>query len=179
MYAKGLGQCLAIAGALRHVRSESAVCPAPCAQSQAWGQHGVSPHAPSSFPPCSILSSQTGPGPQRRGRGEPPALLEDPKQEGDIEEGGLGAPPHPSASLDGENRGSRTRDPIILPLPGPLFVEGLASAALEDGECFVGPAISPWSPVAWPALSWQTSPPSACSKALSQLCLRRDAERRV
>nr|XP_036872530.1 rho guanine nucleotide exchange factor 11 isoform X2 [Manis javanica] len=75
-----------------------------------------------------------GPGPQRRGRGEPPALLEDPKQEGDIEEGGLGAPPHPSASLDGENRGSRTRDPIILPLPGPLFVEGLASAALEDVE---------------------------------------------
>ncbi|XP_036778490.2 rho guanine nucleotide exchange factor 11 isoform X3 [Manis pentadactyla] len=75
-----------------------------------------------------------GSGPQRRGRGEPPALLEDPKQEGDIEEGGLGTPPHPSASLDGENRGSRTRDPIILPLPGPLFVEGLASAALEDVE---------------------------------------------
>ncbi|KAK2489079.1 hypothetical protein MC885_018961 [Smutsia gigantea] len=75
-----------------------------------------------------------GPGPQQRGRGKPPALLEDPKQEGNIEEGGLGAPPHPSASLDGENRGSRTRDPIILPLPGPLFVEGLASAALEDVE---------------------------------------------
>ena len=60
-------------------------------------------------------------------------LLDDPEQEGS-NEGELGALPHPSASLDGENRGGLTRDPILLPLPGPLFMEGLAHSALEDVE---------------------------------------------
>ncbi|XP_028344556.1 rho guanine nucleotide exchange factor 11-like isoform X3 [Physeter macrocephalus] len=75
-----------------------------------------------------------GTGPQQRVKGKHPVLLEGPEQEGSIEEEELGTLPHPSASLDGENRGSRTRDPILLPLPGPLFMEGLADAALEDVE---------------------------------------------
>ncbi|XP_058910118.1 rho guanine nucleotide exchange factor 11 isoform X4 [Kogia breviceps] len=75
-----------------------------------------------------------GTGPQQRVKGKHPVLLEGSEQEGSIEEEELGTLPHPSASLDGENRGSRTRDPILLPLPGPLFMEGLADAALEDVE---------------------------------------------
>uniref|UniRef100_A0A8C0CFX0 Rho guanine nucleotide exchange factor 11 n=1 Tax=Balaenoptera musculus TaxID=9771 RepID=A0A8C0CFX0_BALMU len=75
-----------------------------------------------------------GTGPQQRVKGKHPVLLEGPEPEGSIEEEELGTLPHPSASLDGENRGSRTRDPILLPLPGPLFMEGLADAALEDVE---------------------------------------------
>ncbi|XP_077757294.1 rho guanine nucleotide exchange factor 11 isoform X5 [Canis aureus] len=74
-----------------------------------------------------------GPGPQQRVRGKHPGQLEDPEQESSIEEE-LGALPHPSASLDGESRGGRTRGPILLPLPGPLFMEGLADSALEDVE---------------------------------------------
>ncbi|XP_045640767.1 rho guanine nucleotide exchange factor 11 isoform X5 [Ursus americanus] len=74
-----------------------------------------------------------GTGPQQRVEGKHAGLLDDPEQEGSIE-GELGALPHPSASLDGENRGGRTRDPILLPLPGPLFTEGLADSALEDVE---------------------------------------------
>ncbi|XP_077798190.1 rho guanine nucleotide exchange factor 11 isoform X36 [Macaca mulatta] len=35
---------------------------------------------------------------------------------------------------DGENRGIRTRNPIHLAFPGPLFMEGLADSALEDVE---------------------------------------------
>ncbi|XP_053772148.1 rho guanine nucleotide exchange factor 11 isoform X4 [Desmodus rotundus] len=73
-------------------------------------------------------------GPQQRVKGKHPVLLKDPEHESSIEEKELGALPHPSMSLDGENRGGRTRDPIILPLPSPLFMEGLADAALQDVE---------------------------------------------
>lgn len=62
-----------------------------------------------------------------------PVLPEDSEREGSLEEE-LGALPHPSTSADGEHRGGRTRDPILLPLPGPLFTEGLADSALEDVE---------------------------------------------
>lgn len=75
-----------------------------------------------------------GAGSQQRVQGKHSVLLEDPKHEGSIEEKELGALPHPSASLDGESMGGRTRDSIVLPFPGPLFPEGLASAALEDVE---------------------------------------------
>ncbi|XP_070252486.1 rho guanine nucleotide exchange factor 11 isoform X2 [Myotis yumanensis] len=75
-----------------------------------------------------------GTGPQQGVTGKHSVLLEDLKHEGSMEATELGALPHPSASLDGENRGGRTRDPIVLPLPGPLFMEGLADAALEDVE---------------------------------------------
>ncbi|XP_055259963.1 rho guanine nucleotide exchange factor 11 isoform X9 [Moschus berezovskii] len=75
-----------------------------------------------------------GVGCQQKVKGKHSALLADAEQEGSVEEEELGALPHPSASLDGEHRGSRTRDPILLPLPGPLFMEGLADAALEDVE---------------------------------------------
>ncbi|XP_031291890.1 rho guanine nucleotide exchange factor 11 isoform X1 [Camelus dromedarius] len=75
-----------------------------------------------------------GTGPQQRVKGEHTVPLKDPEQEGSTEEEELGALPHPSASLDGENRGSRSRNPILLPLPAPLFMEGLADAALEDVE---------------------------------------------
>lgn len=74
-----------------------------------------------------------GTGPQPRAKGKHPALLEDPEQEGSLEEE-LGALPHPSAAPDGENRGGRTRDPIRLPLPVPLFLDGLADSALDDVE---------------------------------------------
>lgn len=70
-----------------------------------------------------------------------PVLPEDSEREGSLEEE-LGALPHPSTSADGEHRGGRTRDPILLPLPGPLFTEGLADSALEDGECLVDPGPS-------------------------------------
>ncbi|XP_016076904.1 PREDICTED: rho guanine nucleotide exchange factor 11 isoform X3 [Miniopterus natalensis] len=72
--------------------------------------------------------------PQQRVTGKHSVLLEGPKREGSIEEKELSALPHPSTSLNGENRGGRTRDPIVLPLPDPLFMEGLADAALEDVE---------------------------------------------
>lgn len=89
-------------------------------------------------PPHAVLPPKAGPGPQRRLRGEHPGPLEDPEQEGSLEEE-LGALPHPSAALDADDRGRRTRDPILLSLPGPLVVEGLADAALQDGECLPGP----------------------------------------
>ncbi|KAB1260324.1 Rho guanine nucleotide exchange factor 11 [Camelus dromedarius] len=47
-----------------------------------------------------------GTGPQQRVKGEHTVPLKDPEQEGSTEEEELGALPHPSASLDGENRGS-------------------------------------------------------------------------
>ncbi|XP_020766491.2 rho guanine nucleotide exchange factor 11 isoform X9 [Odocoileus virginianus] len=75
-----------------------------------------------------------GMGHQPRAKGKHSALLADAEQEGSVEDEELGALPHPSASLNSEYRGSRTRDPILLPLPGPLFMEGLADAALEDVE---------------------------------------------
>ncbi|XP_077620340.1 rho guanine nucleotide exchange factor 11 isoform X8 [Crocuta crocuta] len=74
-----------------------------------------------------------GPGPQQRVKGKHPVPLEDPEQEGSMEEE-PGAPPHPSMALDAEDRGHRTRDPTLLSLPGPLVVEGLADAALQDVE---------------------------------------------
>ncbi|XP_031509856.1 rho guanine nucleotide exchange factor 11 isoform X8 [Papio anubis] len=75
-----------------------------------------------------------GTGPQQRVQGKHPVLLEDPEQEGSAEEEELGVLPCPSTSLDGENRGIRTRNPIHLAFPGPLFMEGLADSALEDVE---------------------------------------------
>ncbi|XP_012514361.1 PREDICTED: rho guanine nucleotide exchange factor 11 isoform X1 [Propithecus coquereli] len=75
-----------------------------------------------------------GTGPPQRVQGKHPVLLEDPEQEGRVEEEDLGVLPHPSASLDEESRGTLTRAPIHLALPGPLFMEGLADSALEDVE---------------------------------------------
>ncbi|KAF4021210.1 hypothetical protein G4228_013785 [Cervus hanglu yarkandensis] len=79
-------------------------------------------------------AAPAGMGCQQRVKGKHSALLADAEQEGSVEDEELGALPHPSASLNSEYRGSRTRDPILLPLPGPLFMEGLADAALEDVE---------------------------------------------
>ncbi|XP_064226620.1 rho guanine nucleotide exchange factor 11-like isoform X2 [Aotus nancymaae] len=75
-----------------------------------------------------------GTGPEQRVQGKHPVLLEDPKQEGSAEEEELGVLPCPSTSLDGENRGVRTRNPIHLAFPDPLFMEGLTDSALEDVE---------------------------------------------
>ena len=83
---------------------------------------------------------------QQRAKGKHSALLADAEQEGSVEDEELGALPHPSASLNSEYRGSRTRDPILPPLPGPLFMEGLADAALEDGECPLTLTVSPQCP---------------------------------
>ncbi|XP_075419737.1 rho guanine nucleotide exchange factor 11 isoform X5 [Tenrec ecaudatus] len=74
------------------------------------------------------------PRPQQRARGPHPALLEDPEPEGSREEEGLGVLPHPPSPLDGENMDIGTEDPVHVPLPGPLFMEGLAESALEDVE---------------------------------------------
>ncbi|KAG8519940.1 LOW QUALITY PROTEIN: Rho guanine nucleotide exchange factor 11, partial [Galemys pyrenaicus] len=76
----------------------------------------------------------SSPGPQERATGMHPALLEHPGKECGIGEEELHALPHPPTSLDAESRGSRMRDPILLPLPDSLFMEGLADAALEDVE---------------------------------------------
>ncbi|XP_055452499.1 rho guanine nucleotide exchange factor 11 isoform X2 [Psammomys obesus] len=73
-----------------------------------------------------------GPGPQRRVQEKQLVVQEEHEQEEDAEE--LRALPSPPTSLDGENRGIRTRDPVLLALTGPLLVEGLADAALEDVE---------------------------------------------
>uniref|UniRef100_G3WW42 Rho guanine nucleotide exchange factor 11 n=1 Tax=Sarcophilus harrisii TaxID=9305 RepID=G3WW42_SARHA len=59
------------------------------------------------------------------------SLLEEPEQEGSEEE--LVAPTSTS-SLGGGGLGIRTRGAIHLPLPSPLFMEGLADSALEDVE---------------------------------------------
>ncbi|XP_019518096.1 PREDICTED: rho guanine nucleotide exchange factor 11 isoform X6 [Hipposideros armiger] len=75
-----------------------------------------------------------GTGPQQRAQGECPALPEAPECGGSTEDEEPGAGPPPAASLHGASRGGRTRDPIVLPLPGPLFMDGLADAALEDVE---------------------------------------------
>ncbi|XP_058165888.1 rho guanine nucleotide exchange factor 11 isoform X6 [Dasypus novemcinctus] len=75
-----------------------------------------------------------GTGPQQRVPVKHPILLEDPEQEHNGEEEELGALSDPSASLDGEKMGVRTRKPIHLPLPGALCMEGLADSALEDVE---------------------------------------------
>ncbi|XP_006861801.1 PREDICTED: rho guanine nucleotide exchange factor 11 [Chrysochloris asiatica] len=75
-----------------------------------------------------------GSGPQQGVRGNHPVLLEDPMQEGCGGEDELEAfPLHPS-HLDEENTAIKTRDHIHLPLPGFLFMEGLAESALEDVE---------------------------------------------
>ncbi|XP_031822665.1 rho guanine nucleotide exchange factor 11 isoform X4 [Sarcophilus harrisii] len=63
--------------------------------------------------------------------GKHQALLEEPEQEGSEEE--LVAPTSTS-SLGGGGLGIRTRGAIHLPLPSPLFMEGLADSALEDVE---------------------------------------------
>lgn len=73
-----------------------------------------------------------GPGPQQRVQEKQLVAPEESEQEEGAEE--LRALPHPSPSLDGENRGIRTRDPVLLALAGPLLMEGLADAALEDVE---------------------------------------------
>ncbi|KAM9245309.1 rho guanine nucleotide exchange factor 11 [Dugong dugon] len=90
-------------------------------------QRGCSESEPEELPGA-------GTGPQQRVRGTHPVVLEDPEQGGTGEEAARGALPHPSSPLDGESTGIRTGDPIQLPLPGPLFMEGLAEAALEDVE---------------------------------------------
>ncbi|XP_077012641.1 rho guanine nucleotide exchange factor 11 isoform X4 [Tamandua tetradactyla] len=74
-----------------------------------------------------------GLGPQQRVRVKHPELQEDPEQEDNVEEE-PGALSYPSEPLDGESTGIRMRDPIHLPLPGPLCREGLADSALEDVE---------------------------------------------
>ncbi|XP_028609172.1 rho guanine nucleotide exchange factor 11 isoform X3 [Grammomys surdaster] len=73
-----------------------------------------------------------GAGPEQRVEDEQLVAQEEPEQEEDAEE--LRTLPHPPPSLDGENRGIRTRDPVLLALTGPLLMEGLADAALEDVE---------------------------------------------
>lgn len=110
---------------------------------------------------------------QQRVQGKPLALLADAEQEGSVEEEELGALPHSSASLDSKHRGSRTRDPILLPLPGPLFIEGLADAALEDGECLLALAVRPQCPSGLASVNRQI-PHSACSEPLPELCSRRE-----
>ncbi|XP_020019030.1 rho guanine nucleotide exchange factor 11 isoform X3 [Castor canadensis] len=72
--------------------------------------------------------------PQQGIQGKHLGTLEQPEQEGSVGEEKPGALSHPSPCLDGEIRGIRTRDPIHLALPGPLFMEGLADSALEDVE---------------------------------------------
>ncbi|KAM4861057.1 rho guanine nucleotide exchange factor 11 isoform 4-T4 [Thomomys bottae] len=71
-----------------------------------------------------------GTGPQQGIQGKP----EKPELEDSIEKEELRTLSHPSPCRDGENRIIRTRDPIHLALPGPLFMEGLADSALEDVE---------------------------------------------
>ncbi|XP_043857119.1 rho guanine nucleotide exchange factor 11 isoform X7 [Dromiciops gliroides] len=63
--------------------------------------------------------------------GKHQALLEEPEQEGSEEEP---VAPTSTSSLGGGGPGIRTRGAIHLPLPGPLFMEGLADSALEDVE---------------------------------------------
>ncbi|XP_063106411.1 rho guanine nucleotide exchange factor 11 isoform X5 [Cavia porcellus] len=75
-----------------------------------------------------------GPGTQQRVQGKQPVPPEEPEQRGSAEEEELEALPLAPTSLNGENRGIRTRDLINLALPGPLFMEGLADSALEDVE---------------------------------------------
>ncbi|XP_048213912.1 rho guanine nucleotide exchange factor 11 isoform X3 [Perognathus longimembris pacificus] len=71
-----------------------------------------------------------GTGPQQGTQGKP----EKPEQEGSPEKEELRTPSHPSLCPYGENMDIRTRDPVHLALPGPLFMEGLADSALEDVE---------------------------------------------
>lgn len=73
-----------------------------------------------------------GPGPEQRVQDKQLTAQEEPAQEEDEEE--LRTLPRAPPSLDGENRGIRTRDPVLLALTGPLLMEGLADAALEDVE---------------------------------------------
>ncbi|KAM7053985.1 rho guanine nucleotide exchange factor 11 isoform 8-T8 [Molossus nigricans] len=94
---------------------------------------GESPSGPCGRQPHPLFVG-TDAGSQQRVQGKHSALLKDPKHEGSIEEKELGALPHPSANLDGESMGVGTRDSSASPFPGPLFPEGLASAALEDVE---------------------------------------------
>lgn len=119
-----------------------------------------------SLPALHGPSTTTGTGPQQGVKGKHSVLLEDLKHEGSMEATELGALPHASTSLDGENRGGRTRDPIVLPLPGPLFMEGLADAALEDGECLVGPSSGPQPPSSMTSVNWKLSAPSTYLKIL-------------
>lgn len=67
---------------------------------------------------------------------------EEPEQRGSAEEEELEALPLAPTSLNGENRGIRTRDLINLALPGPLFMEGLADSALEDGKYLASASFS-------------------------------------
>lgn len=77
----------------------------------------------------------TGAGPQQRVRGTHPTLSENPEQEVTLpaaaELATLSQPPVP---MTGGTRGSRTREPLLLPLPDSLLLGGLAEAALEDVE---------------------------------------------
>lgn len=71
-----------------------------------------------------------GPGPEQRVQDKQLIAQEEPAQEDED----LRTLPRAPPSLDGENRGVRTRDPVLLALTGPLLMEGLADAALEDVE---------------------------------------------
>lgn len=73
-----------------------------------------------------------GPGPEQRVQDKQLIAQEEPAQEEDEED--LRTLPRAPPSLDGENRGIKTRDPVLLALTGPLLMEGLADAALEDVE---------------------------------------------
>lgn len=46
-------------------------------------------------------------------------------------------------------------------------MEGLADAALEDGQCFMAPTFGPWRPSSVANVSGQPPPPTICSEALS------------
>ncbi|XP_074079271.1 rho guanine nucleotide exchange factor 11-like isoform X7 [Macrotis lagotis] len=63
--------------------------------------------------------------------GKHQALLEEPEREGSEEEF---VAPISTSSLGGGGLGIKTRGAVHLPLPGPLFMEGLADSALEDVE---------------------------------------------
>uniref|UniRef100_A0A8B9PUY1 Rho guanine nucleotide exchange factor 11 n=1 Tax=Apteryx owenii TaxID=8824 RepID=A0A8B9PUY1_APTOW len=75
------------------------------------------------------------------GKEKHPALLEEPEAESsEVEEGEEEPPAAPLAAETGAELADallaeRPGPAMHLALPGPVFVEGLAEAALEDGEC--------------------------------------------
>ncbi|XP_054993658.1 rho guanine nucleotide exchange factor 11 isoform X3 [Sorex araneus] len=76
----------------------------------------------------------TGTGPQPRLRGTHATLREAAEQGGSVPAEELAVLPQPPGPVSGENRGGRTREPLLLPLQDSLLLGGLAEAALEDVE---------------------------------------------
>ncbi|XP_049637900.1 rho guanine nucleotide exchange factor 11 isoform X3 [Suncus etruscus] len=77
----------------------------------------------------------TGAGPQQKVRGTHPTLSENPEQEVTLPAvAELATVSQPPVPMTGGTRGSRTREPLLLPLPDSLLLGGLAEAALEDVE---------------------------------------------